>query len=54
MSPNREGGPMPAVVVARAIKAAIRADTGLTASAGVSFNKFLAKTASGSARSPMG
>jgi DNA polymerase-4 len=40
-------GPMPAVAVARAIKAAIQAETGLTASAGVSFNKFLAKTASG-------
>ena len=40
-------GPMPAVAVARAIKAEILAETGLTASAGVSFNKFLAKTASG-------
>ena len=34
---------MPAVVVARALKAEILAATGLTASAGVSFNKFLAK-----------
>ena len=42
-----KGGPMPAVAIARAIKAAINAETGLTASAGVSFNKFLAKTASG-------
>lgn len=39
-------GPAPAVEVARAIKAAILAETGLTASAGVSFNKFLAKIAS--------
>lgn len=39
-------GPMPAVEVARAVKAAIRAETGLTASAGVSFNRFLAKLAS--------
>lgn len=31
---------------AESIRAAIRAETGLTASAGVSFNKFLAKTAS--------
>jgi DNA polymerase IV len=40
-------GPMPAVAVARALKAEILELTGLTASAGVSFNKFLAKTASG-------
>jgi DNA polymerase-4 len=42
-----KGGPLAAIEVARAIKAAIRAETGLTATAGVSFNKFLAKTASG-------
>jgi DNA polymerase-4 len=40
-------GPMPAIEVARMIKAMIMEETGLTASAGVSFNKFLAKTASG-------
>ena len=40
------GGPMPAVAIAKAIKAEIRSTTGLTASAGVSFNKFLAKIAS--------
>ena len=39
-------GPMTAVEVARRIKAAILAETGLTASAGVSFNRFLAKLAS--------
>jgi DNA polymerase-4 len=36
-----------ATVVARRLKARIRADTGLTASAGVAPNKFLAKIASG-------
>ena len=39
-------GPMAAVEVARRIKAEIVAETGLTASAGVSFNRFLAKLAS--------
>lgn len=36
-----------AITVAKQIKAEIIAETGLTASAGVSFNKFLAKMASG-------
>lgn len=39
-------GPMPAIEVARRIKAEIGAATGLSASAGVSFNRFLAKLAS--------
>ena len=43
-TPTR-GGPV-ATEIARAIKREIRATTGLTASAGVSFNKFLAKVAS--------
>ena len=40
-------GPPSATLVAKAIKEEIYAQTELTASAGVSFNKFLAKTASG-------
>jgi DNA polymerase-4 len=41
----KRGGPV-ATAIARAIKDEIRASTSLTASAGVSFNKFLAKIAS--------
>ena len=36
-----------AVIIAREIRARIKAETGLTASAGISYNKFLAKIASG-------
>ena len=43
-APLRDPGS--ATAIAQEIRAAIRAETGLTASAGVSFNKFLAKLAS--------
>jgi DNA polymerase-4 len=43
---NRHGEPS-ATRIAQAIRAQIRASLGLTASAGVSYNKFLAKIASG-------
>lgn len=43
---NKSGNPS-ATLIAREIKAKIKAELDLTASAGVSFNKFLAKVASG-------
>ena len=43
-------GPASGTLIARAIRREIREATGLTASAGVSFGKFLAKTASGMAK----
>jgi DNA polymerase-4 len=43
---NKLGLPY-AITIAKQIKAAISAETNLTATAGVSFNKFLAKMASG-------
>jgi DNA polymerase-4 len=43
-------GPASGTLIAEQIRAEIRAATGLTASAGVSFGKFLAKTASGLAK----
>ncbi|XGV96061.1 MAG: DNA polymerase IV [Leptolyngbya sp. BL-A-14] len=44
---QNKAGLASAMAIARAIKQAIKAETRLTASAGVSFNKFLAKIASG-------
>ena len=43
-------GPASGTLIAQRIRAEIREQTGLTASAGVSFGKFLAKTASGLAK----
>ncbi|MBT34037.1 MAG: DNA polymerase IV [Thalassobius sp.] len=45
VSENKKGIPS-ATLIAKEIKAAIKEKTGLTASAGISFNKFLAKVAS--------
>ena len=45
-APALEGGRVSGTRIAQAIRAEIRARTGLTASAGVSFSKFLAKVAS--------
>ncbi len=43
---HHKKGPPSATLIAQEIKAAIKAETGLTASAGISTNKFLAKVAS--------
>jgi len=43
---HHKKGPSSATLIAKEIKAAIKAETGLTASAGISTNKFLAKVAS--------
>lgn len=47
---QNKAGLTSAIAIARAIKQTIKAETHLTASAGVSFNKFLAKMASGLAK----